>query len=170
LLPGGVLPCAAAEPPQQIPGIWFGGHERFGLLFEEGDGHPYFAFGQYDRATQARPKAQLTLDVDPKLFGDALADEKYVVVQWSDGRSTGVMIVDRLELNELGPPLWSPAMAVSLEVLDQWRTATHLELTVSVGEIKGQALPFAPCRTYVMPDGNRQDALASFISSCSGRK
>jgi hypothetical protein len=43
-------------------------------------------------------------------------------------------------------------------------------LTAGVGKIVRQPFPLAPRRTYILPDGNRQDALASFIRSCSGQK
>jgi hypothetical protein len=169
LLVHGALASAKAEPPEQVPGRWFGRPDRFGLLFAADDVHPYFAFGQCDRTQAGRPRAQLQLDVDPKVLGDVLTGEKYIVMQWSDGHSTGNLIVDHLELNEFGPYLWAPSIAVGLEALDRWRTAPHLELTVGVGEIKGQAFPFAPRKTYILPDDNRQDALASFIRSCSGQ-
>jgi hypothetical protein len=88
-------------------------------------------------------------------------------VRWSDGGgSAGDLIVDHLSLNEFGPYLWPLSITLNREDLERWRTAPHLDLTVSVREAHGVDL--VPRQTYVLPDDDRQDALTSFIQSCFG--
>jgi hypothetical protein len=160
----GMLASASAQSPQKLPGSWFAGGEKFGLVFEKNDNHPYFAYGDCDRQ-RSRPRVRLNLEIDPKLFGDAIAAGRYIIVRWADDRSKGDLIVDGLNLIEDGPYLWSLLLTVSLETLDQWRTASHLQLTIGVREPDGSGLKSR--HSYIMPDDDRQKALASFIRSCS---
>ena len=75
LLTYGMFASALAQSPQKLPGSWFAGGEKFGLVFEKNDGHPYFAYGNCDKQ-RSRPRARLNLEIDPKLFGDAVATGK----------------------------------------------------------------------------------------------
>jgi hypothetical protein len=136
------------------------------LVFNKNDGEPYFAYGTCDRPTPGGRLARLNLDkIDPKLFSDAVATEKYIIVRWTDGRAPGDLFVDGLSLNESGGYLWSLSLAVDLKTLDQWRAASRLQLTLGVRESNGSGLKWR--QSYVMPDDNRHRALATFIRSCS---
>ena len=161
------LASASAQSPQKLPGSWVAGDERFGLVFEKNDGHPYFAYGNCDRQG-SRAQARLNLEIDQKLFGDVIATRKYIIVRWIGDRSKGDLIVEGLTLIEDGPQMWVPWFMASLETLDQWRAASRVELTIGVREADGTG--FESRHRYVLPDDNRQTALASFIRSCSGKR
>lgn len=166
LLTCGMLASALAQSPKKVPGSWSASGDKFGLLFDRDDTHPYFAYGNCDRQS-SHPQATLNLELDPKLFGDAIAAGKYIIVKWTDNRLQGNLIAERLTLVEDGPFRWSLFLTVSLETLAQWQVAPRLQMTLGVGEFDGS--DFESRQSYIMPDDSRQTALAAFISSCSKR-
>ncbi len=91
---------------------------------------------------------------------------KYIVVRWTNSQAQGNLFVEGLRLKERGQYLRSLPLDVELETLDQWREASRLQLTPGLREADGTGFTWR--RRYLMPDKNRQKALASFISSCSG--
>ena len=165
LLTYGMLTTASAQPSQKVLGSWFAGDDRFGLIVNKNDAEPSFAYGDCDRQ-KSRPQASLNLRIDPKQFGDAIAMGKYIIVRWTNNQAQGNLFVEGLRLNESGQYLWSLLLDVELETLDQWREASHLQLTLGLREADGPGFTWR--RRYLMPDDNRQKALASFIQSCTG--
>ncbi len=163
MLAQGSAASAIAQSPQKLPGSWYAADNKFGWVIEKGDDEPHFAYGECDRR-QLHPRAKLTLEIDPKLFGDAITAGKYVIVRWADDRSTGDLIADGVGLNEVGPYLWSLLMMVNLDTLNHWLSSSYLVLTIGVRELDGSG--FRSRHSYIMPEDNRQKALASFIRSC----
>jgi hypothetical protein len=163
LLAQGSATAAIAQSPQKVPGSWYAADNKFGLVAEKGDHHPHLAYGECDRR-QLHPRARLTLEIDPKFFGDAITASKYVIVRWNDDHSKGDLIADEVSLNEAGPYLWSLAMMINLDTLNHWLSSSYLVLTIGVREPDGSG--FRSRHSYVMPEDNRQLALASFIRSC----
>ena len=163
LLAQGSAASAIAQSPQKLPGSWYAADNKFGLVVEKGDGEPHFAYGECDRR-QLHPRAKLTLEIDPKFFGDAITASKYVIVRWADDRSKGDLIADGISLNEAGPFLWSLLMTINLDTLNHWLSSSYLVLTIGVREPDGSG--FRSTHSYIMPEENRQKALASFIRSC----
>jgi hypothetical protein len=159
-----VLASASAQSLQKLPGSWFASEDKFGLLFEKSDGELYFAFGRCDR-TGAHAQARLDLDIDPKIFGDAISSGKYIVVRWRNDGSED-LIVDKLMLNESGSvSLWSLSLAADLKTIGLWGEAQHLELTIGVRGTDGRG--YVARQGYLLPDENRKKGLASFVRSCA---
>jgi hypothetical protein len=150
-----------AQSPQKISGSWFVSDGKIGLVLQKDDNHPYFLYGDCEKSGR---DARLNLEVEPKLFGDAVAKEQYILVRWGDGSTTVDSIVEGIFLNEAGRYGWSPFFTVNSEMIDFWLRASRLELTVGVREKD----VFKARQSYRLPDENRREALASFMKSCFG--
>jgi hypothetical protein len=157
------LPATAtvAQSTQKVGGSWFTNEERIGLVLEKDGLHPYFMYGECERP---RRQVRLNLEIEPKLFGDAVAREQYIIVWWSNGTSKIDSAVEAILLNEAGPYGWSPSLTVGLATVNFWLHAPQLEFTIGVREDG----VFKPRQTYLLPNENRQAALSSFIRFCFG--
>src|SRR5262249_61710429 len=87
---------AVAQSTQRIGGSWFATEGKIGLVLKKGDFHPYFMYGECEKP---RRQVRLNLEIEPKLFGDAVAREEYIVVRWGN---------EKIFLNEAGRYTWSP--------------------------------------------------------------
>ena len=72
---------AVAQSTQRILGSWFASEGKIGLVLKKGDLHPYFLHGECEKP---RRQVRLNLEIEPKLFGDAVAREEYIVVRWGN--------------------------------------------------------------------------------------
>jgi hypothetical protein len=152
---------AAAQSTQAISGSWFANEGKIGLVLKKGDLHPYFLYGECE---QPRHQIRLNLEVEPKLFADAVARGEYIVVRWGNGTSKLVSIVEGIFLNEAGQYGWSPFLMANLEIVNFWLRAPQLEFTLGVREKD----VFNARQTYLLPDEDRQATLNSFIRFCFG--
>jgi hypothetical protein len=150
-----------AQSAQRVSGSWFASEGKVGLVFQKGDYHPYFLYGRCEKPGR---EVRLNLEVEPKLFGDAIAKEKYIIVRWGDGTTNVDSMVEEIFLNEAGRYVWSPSLTVGRETIDLWLRAGRLELTVGVREKN----VFNARQSYLLPDENRREAVASFMQSCFG--
>jgi hypothetical protein len=148
--------AAVGQPTERIGGSWFASEDKVGLVLRKGDFHPYFMHGECEKPHR---RARLNLEIEPKLFGDAVAREEYIIVRWGNGSSNADSIVEGIFLNEAGRYVWSPFLAANLETVNFWLHASQLELTVGVREKD----VFKARQTYILPDEDRQSALNSFI-------
>jgi hypothetical protein len=151
--------AAVAQSTQRIGGSWFATDGKMGLVLKKGDAHPYFLYGECEKAHR---HVRLQLEIEPKLLGDAIAREEYIVVRWSDRGSKVDSIVDRVFLNEVGKYGWSPSLTANLETVSFWLRASRLELTIGVREKN----VFNARQTYLLPDEDRETALSSLIRFC----
>jgi hypothetical protein len=150
-----------AQSTQKIPGSWIVNDGKIGLVLQKDDNHPYFLYGDCGKSGR---DVRLNLEVEPKLFGDAITKEEYILVRWDDGTTKVDSIVEGVFLNEAGPYGWSPFFTVNSKMIDFWLRASRLELTVGVR----QKDLFQARQNYLLPDENRREALASFMQSCFG--
>jgi hypothetical protein len=159
-----VLACFPANPTvaqstERIGGSWFASEGTIGLVLQKGDSHPYFLFG---RCNKLRRHVDLNLEIEPKLFGDAIAREDYIIMRWGDQRSKVDSFVEGISLNEAGRYVWSLSLTANPKLVNFWLEASRLELTVGVR----QRDMFKARQNYVLPDEDRQAAISSFIRSC----
>jgi hypothetical protein len=150
-----------AQSAQRVSGSWSASEGKVGLVLQKGDNHPYFLYGHCQKPGR---EVRLNLEIEPKLFGDAIAKEEYIIVRWSDGTTNVDSIVERIFLNEAGQYGWSPSLTVGQQTIDFWLRAGRLELTVGVREKDG----FNARQSYLLPNENRREAVASFMQSCFG--
>jgi hypothetical protein len=153
--------AAVAQSTERIGGSWFASEDKVGLVLKKGDLHPYFMYGECEKL---RHQVRLNLEVEPKLFGDAVAREEYIIVRWGNGSSNVGSIVEGIFLNEAGRYVWSPFLTAGLETVNFWLHASQLEFTVGVREKDA----FKARQTYILPGEDRQLALNSFIRFCFG--
>jgi hypothetical protein len=116
----------------------------------------------YGECERPRHWVRLTLEIEPKLFGDAVTKEQYIIVRWSNGTSKIDLSVAEILLNEAGRYGGSPSLPAGREVVKFWLQAPQLEFTIGVREKD----VFKARQTYLLPDENRQAALSSFIRFC----
>jgi hypothetical protein len=150
-----------AQSAQRVSGSWFANEGKVGLVFQKGDFHPYFLYGDCEKP---RREVRLNLEIEPKLFADAIAKEEYIIVRWGDGSTNLDSIVEEIFLNEAGRYGWSPRLTANQEIIDFWLRAARLELTVGARK-KGM---FSARQSYLLPSENRREAVASFMQSCFG--
>jgi len=150
---------AVAQSTQRIGGSWFATEGKIGLVLKKGDFHPYFIYGECEKP---RRQVRLNLEIEPKLFGDAVAREEYIVVRWGNENSKVDSIVEGIFLNEGGRYAWSPFLMAGMGTVNFWLHASRLEFTVGVREKD----TFKARQTYLLPDEDRQAALSSFIRFC----
>src|SRR5262245_38983492 len=79
-----------AQSAQRVSGSWFASEGKVGLVFQKGDNHPYFLYGHCEKPGR---EARVNVEIEPKLFGDAIATEKYIIIRWGDGTTNVDSIV-----------------------------------------------------------------------------
>jgi hypothetical protein len=87
-----------AQSLATVPGSWFANERSFGLLFQKSDMHPYFLSGSCEPSSR-QTQARLNLEVEPKLFGSAVTNGEYIIVQWTDGSLKADLTVEGIHLN-----------------------------------------------------------------------
>jgi hypothetical protein len=152
---------AVAQSTERIGGSWFANEDKVGLVLKKGDLHPYFMYGECEKPHR---RVRVNLEIEPKLFADAVAREDYIIVRWGNGSSNVDSFVEGIFLNEAGRYVWSPFVVADLETVNFWLHASQLELTVGVREKDG----FKARQNYILPGEDRQWALNSFIRFCFG--
>jgi hypothetical protein len=153
--------AAVAQSTERIGGSWFATEDKVGLVLSKGDFHPYFLYGECEKPHR---RLRLNLEIEPKLFGDAVAREEYIIVRWGNGTSNVDSMVEGIFLNEAGRYVWSPFLTAGLETINFWLHASQLEFTVGFREQD----VFKARQTYILPGEDRESALNSFIRSCFG--
>jgi hypothetical protein len=153
--------ATVAQSTQKVGGSWFTNEEKVGLVLRKDELHPYFMYGECERP---RHWVRLILEIEPKLFGDAVTREQYIIVRWSNGTSKIDLSVEEIHLNEAGRYGWSPSLTAGLEVVNFWLQAPQLEFAIGVREKD----VFKARQSYLLPNENRQAALSSFIRFCFG--
>ena len=154
-----IVTAGSARSTERVSGSWFANERLFGLVFQKTDIHPYFLYGNCETSP---PSARVNLEVDPKLFGDAVTNGEYIIVQWTDGSSKADLYVEAIVLNEAGQHGWTPFVRVEVETLRLWASAPRLELTLGVRAKDG----FKARQSYLLPNEGRTPVLNSFIQSC----
>src|SRR5262249_58445286 len=85
----------AGEQIQKLPGLWFtndeGNISQLALLFAEGELHPYFMYGVCQRSTGV---LKLDLEADPKYFGDAVTNSRYIIVQFKSAHLSDAPLLE----------------------------------------------------------------------------
>jgi hypothetical protein len=152
---------ALAQTPERVSGEWFANSGKFGLVSQAGDSHPHFLYGECDRSKR---RATVQLEIDPKLFADVLTTEKYLFVHVNNGQIQKPLAVTKISMSEAGKYGWLPEIDVDLQSLEGWSQGQHLTLAIAIGNYRETETR----KEFLLPNENRQVALASFIRDCFG--
>jgi hypothetical protein len=141
-------------------GQWFADDGKFGLIPQAGALNFDFLYGECEKS---KHQAVLHFEIDPKLYGDAVSNNKYVLIRVNRGQTEDEdIIVEKIALNEANQYGWSLEATVSSQMLDDWSRSSQLEFTVGVdggGNFEGR-------QKYLTPNENRQAALTAFSRDC----
>jgi hypothetical protein len=128
-------------------------------IASEGSFHPHFFFAQCDRAQR---RATATIEIDPKLLGDAVTHGEYIVLR-INGNANNDMMIEHLSFGEDGTYAWTITVPFGQSEFDLLYHTPRLKFMIATGpslkDVKEKA-------TYEVPETKRQASMKSFIQDC----